>query len=158
MCENRKPVKKYLFSQRKRHGDRISAPPLLCRKTWQNTVALFCSQFSDNLASLRKSCKTRCVCVFVALRAVLQKRHFARKHRLFLKISLSHFGANVQFCAQAWCVAPLFDVQHLENACCPVNMYVFCKFCFAPVGPCAPRGLSNHPWEHHSPCILRWFL
>ena len=144
----------YVFSRRKRHWDRARPPPFLCRKTLQNTVVLFSSQFSDNLASRPNSRKTRCVCVYIALRALLPKRHFARKHERFLKVSLSHFGTNVHFCAQAWCVSPLSVFQHLENACSLVNMRVFHPFCLALFGPCAHQGSSNHSWEHHFDRIL----
>ena len=149
-----KTVKMYVFSQRKRHWDRARPPPFICRKSSQNRAVLFSSRFSGNLASRSNSRKTRCVCVYIALRALLPKRHFARKLERFLKVLLSHFGTKVQFCAQARCVSPSSVFQHLEKVCSLVNMRVFCPFCFALVGPCAHQGSLNHPWENNFACIL----
>ena len=132
-------------------------PPLICRKSLQNRVDLFSSRFSDNLASRPNSRKTGCVCVYIALRALLPKRHSARKLERFLKVLLSHFGTKVQFCAQARCVSPSSVFQHLEKVCSLVDMRVCYPFCLALVGPCAHRGYSNHSWEQHFDRIYEGF-
>jgi hypothetical protein len=98
--------------------------------------------------------------VFFEFASSFADAFFARKQGLFLKISLSYFGANVYFCAQAWCVTPFFVCvffQQVKKCVLSGKKHVFCTFCHAPAGPCAPRGLQITPGSTTFPVFYDGF-